>query len=210
MTPGEIKTFQVSMKDDAPVETVRGKLVDFTVNLHMGMRTEPAALDDNLATKLGFSTYADLERAVSGSASSQMQQKEKSMLNNQVFSRLLENSKVEIPQWLTDMEAQNLMRNRGVDFSALPKEQKDMIRQDAEKAVKLSLILDAVRETEPETYFSEKELVDSLRAQVQESGQDPDEFIQKTLNDGSLFGIIANMKDSATIDWIVSNSSIVE
>lgn len=210
MSPGETKSFQVSMKDDAPVESIRGKLVDFTVNLHMGMRTEPAALDDTLAAKLGFPTFAELEQAVQGSASNQMKQREKQMLNDQVFSRLLEHSKVFVPQWLTDMEAQNLMRNRGVNFEQLPKSQKDLIRVDAEKAVKLSLILDAVRDSEPEAYFSETEMINSIRNQVESTGGNPDDFIKKSLEDGSLFGIIANMRDAATIDWILKNSTLSE
>ena len=92
----------------------------------------------------------------------------------------------------------------------MSREVQSKVFTEAEKAVKLSLILDAVREAEPDTSFSERELLNGLRMKVSGTGGNPDEFISSAAKDGSLFGIIANMKDSATLDWIIKNSTIVD
>lgn len=210
MVPDETKSFKIAMGEDAPVESVRGKTVDFTVTLHMGMRTELPALDDAFAQKVGFSTYSQLESYANSAVLAQVQQKEKNELNNQVFAKLVENNVVNVPTWLSEMEAQNMARNRGMDVKTMPEEFRSRLFTDAERAVKLSLILDAIREAEPDTSFSERELLDSLRMKVSGTGGNPDEFIKKATQDGSIFGIIANMKDAATVEWIIKNSNIID
>ena len=210
MKPDETKSFQVSMKSDAPVESIRNKTVNFTATLHMGMKTDLAPLNDEFAQRLGFQTYSQFESHVNSVAGMQLKNKEKNLLNNQVFSRLLEHNKVNVPSWLAELEAQNMAKSKGAEWKDLSSDFRAKVLVESEKAVKLSLILDAIREAEPDTSFSERELLDALRMKVSETGNNPDEFISNASKDGSIFGIIANMKDAATVDWIIKNSTIVD
>jgi len=210
MVPDETKTFKVSMKEDSPIESVRGKVVDFTVTLFMGMKNELPPLNDELAQKFGFSTLSQLQTHAQTAAEGQVKNKEKSLLNQQVLLKLLETNKVDVPRWLVELEAQNSVKTRGVEWKDVPKEMHERLFTESERAVKLSLILDAIRESEPDTSFSERELLDNLRMQVSGTGGNPDEFLSKASKDGSIFAIIANMKDSATLDWVIKNSTIVD
>lgn len=210
MVPDEKRQFKIQMKSNSPVESVRDKVVDFSVTLYMGMRTEPAALDDELAKKVGFSSFEQLEKQVNSIAMNQVKSKQTNDLNQQVLSRLVDANPVSVPPWLTEMEAQNIARNRGADLKSLPKETLNMVLADAERSVKLSLILDSIRDTEPDMMFSERELLNSLRMKAAETGDNPDDFIAKISKDGSIFGIVANMKDAATIDWVIKHSTIVD
>lgn len=210
MKPDETKSFQVLMKSDAPVESIRNKTVNFTATLHMGMKTDLAPLNDEFAQRLGFQTYSQFESHVNSVAGMQLKNKEKGLLNNQIFSRLLEHNKVNVPSWLAELEAQNMAKSKGAEWKDLSSDFRAKVLVESEKAVKLSLILDAIRETEPDTSFSERELLDALRMKVSETGNNPDEFISNASKDGSIFGIIANMKDAATVDWIIKNSTIVD
>jgi trigger factor len=210
MVPDETKSFKVQMAEDAPVDSIKNKIIDFTVTLHMGMRTEPAALDDELAKKLGMSNLSQLETYVNSMFDAQLKDKEKKLLNNQLFIRLIENNPFDVPSWLVELEAENSAKTRGVELSSLPAEIRQKVLVESEKAVKLSLILDSIRENEPETSFSERELLNLLRMKVSESGSNPDEFIKQASKDGSIFGIIANMKDTATVDWILKHCNIVD
>lgn len=210
MVPDETRTFKIAMKEDVPIGSVKNKTVDFTVTLHMGMRNEPPALDDAFAQKLGMDNFQQLETYVTSVATNQVKSKEKNLLNNQLFSRLLEKNPIEVPSWLTELEAENSAKARGVEMSSLDPEIRQKVLVEAEKAVKLSLILDSIRENEPETSFSERELLDLLKMKVSESGGNPIEFIKKASEDGSIFGIIANMKDSATVDWLIKSCTIVD
>lgn len=210
MVPDEKREFKISMKENSPVESVRGKVADFSVTLYMGMRTEPASLTDEFAQKIGFSSYELLQKQVNSIAMSQVRTKQQNELNNQVLSRLAEVNVVAIPSWLTELEAQNMTKNRGIELHQLPQETLVRVLAEAEKAVKLSLILDSIREAEPDAAFSERELLNSLRMKAAETGQNPDDFISNASKDGSIFGIIANMKDTATVDWVIKNSTIVD
>lgn len=210
MVPDETKHFKIVMNDNTPIKSIQNKTVDFTVTLHMGMRNELASLDDEFAKKLGMNSFQQLETYVTSVATNQIKNKEKTLLNNQLFSRLLENNPIQVPSWLIEMEADNSAKARGVEFSSLDHNIRQKVLVEAEKAVKLSLILDSIRENEPETSFSERELLDLLKMKVSESGNNPIEFIKQATQDGSIFGIIANMKDSATVDWLIKNCTIVD
>jgi len=210
MVPDEKRQFKIAMKENSPVESVRGKVADFSVTLYMGMRTDLAPLTDEFAQKIGFSSFELLQKQVNSIAMSQVRNKEKNELNNQVLSRLIEANTVAVPSWLTELEAQNMTRNRGVELSQLPQETLVRVLAESERSVKLSLILDSIREAEPDTAFSERELLNSLRMKAAETGENPDDFIAKATKDGSIFGIIANMKDTATVDWVITNSTIVD
>lgn len=210
MKPDETKTFKILMKEDSPIESVRGKTLDFTVTFFMGMKSELPALNDDLAAKFGFASFEQLEKHANAAATSQVQSKQRNLLNQQVLSRLIDSNPMEVPSWLVELEAQNSAKSRGIEWNELSQDVRSKVFTEAEKAVKLSLILDAVREAEPDTSFSERELLNGLRMKVSGTGGNPDEFISNAAKDGSLFGIIANMKDTATLDWIIKNSTIVD
>jgi hypothetical protein len=72
------------------------------------------------------------------------------------------------------------------------------------------LILDSVRDTEPESVYSDEELLNGLRNNLKEQGNDPDEILKKAEKNGMLFGILAKLKDDVTLQWILEHSKVME
>ena len=64
MTPGEQKTFTLTMPDDYRDKDVAGKPAEFTVTLHWVKERELPALDDDFAQQVG--EYADVAGAAHG------------------------------------------------------------------------------------------------------------------------------------------------
>jgi len=132
------------------------------------------------------------------------------MIAQQIITKLVEAHDFEVPPWLMLMESQNLARQQRMDWEKLEDEHKAALNERAKQSVKLSLILDSIREAEPEAMFSDDELLRNIKARADAMGQNGDEVLSRAQKDGSLFGMIASLRDEATIQWIVEKSKIIE
>ena len=199
-----------NFRSDSPIEDVKAT---FIVNVHMGTKKTPCPLDDTLAEKAGFKTFDELLQAATGRASGRMQENERNMLSQQVINKLLENNQFEVPVWLTNMEAQRLSQQNGVKLEEMGEEGSKYMVEQAEKQVRLSLILDSIRDQEPESIFSNQELLSAMRDRLMQAGH-TDESAQTLLKQaerqGSLYGMIAQLKDETTLQWLIEHSKIVE
>lgn len=203
MSLEETRSFQVKWGDSEDKAT-------FTVKLNMGVKLVPAALDDALAQKIGSKDMEEVRQKAQGAATNQISRTENSMIGQQIVSRLLSEHDFQLPSWLVSMEAQSLAAQNQVDWKTIDDDTKSKINELAHKQVKLSLIMDSIREVEPETQFSETEMLNMLRTRVAESGQDPNKFLVEAQRTGRLFGIIASHQHEMILDWLVKQTTIKE
>jgi len=116
-----------------------------------------------------------------------------------------------VPTWLIDMEVQHIIMQNGIgNVSLLSDEERNLFKEKAIKQIKLSLILDSVRDTEPESVLSDAEAINGLKQQVSMQGQEPEAFIAKAQKSGGLFGMLAQLKDEFALQWLVNNSKVTE
>jgi len=212
MKAGDQKTFAIKFPDEERINPdLRGKEAKFDVTVHMGTKKKPAPLDDTLAEKLGFKTYKELRESLQGTASNRRKVQRNIKLANQVVTRLVENHDFEVPSWLVLMESQRAARALGKEWDGLSDEEIKELNEDSKKQVKLSLILDSVRESEPEAVFSEGELVQKLQMNLLQQGHhNANQVIQQMHANGTLIGHIARLRDEATVQWIVDTCKVVE
>ena len=212
MKAGDQKTFSIDFPDEEQINPVlRGKKATFDVTIHMGTKKKPAPLDDELAKKIGFETYKELRTQLEGSATQRMQVRKNLKLANQVVTRLVENHDFEVPAWLVLIESQRAAQAMGKDWDSLSDEEIKDLNDDSTKQVKLSLILDSVRETEPEAVFSEGELLQKLQMNLLQQGhQNANQVIQQMHANGTLIGHVARLRDEATVQWIINTCKVVE
>jgi trigger factor len=210
MKVGETKEFEIVVRQDAPVEELRGKASKWKVTVHAGLKTIPAPLDDELAKKTGNESYEKLRQALEGSAANRLQAVQTQLISQQIIKRILTAHEFEIPSWLANMEAQQLAANMGASWDQLTPEQKEIFLSQGKSSVKLALIMDSIREAEPETVFTNSELLNVIRQRLAESGQDPEKFLVEAERDGRLIGILEALRNDATLQWLVEHSKIVE
>jgi trigger factor len=204
MSAGEVRSFEIML--DATQET--RALV--TVTLHMGMKTVPAPLDDTLAKKVGFESYNNLREAAEGIATGRIQETEHQMISQQLIKQLLSLHEFEVPSWLVAMEAQQLAMQAKFKWSDLADDQKDIFLKLAKDNVKLSLILDEIKDNEPETQLSDAELINIIKQRVASTGQDSEKFLVEAQKDGRILGLLAALRNEAMIRWLLEQSKIVE
>lgn len=211
MSLGETREFNFVVPENS-LPSFSGKTVTFKVTLNMGSKITPCALDDTLANKLGKSNFNELKEFVLGSAQSQVFNKFKNSVNEAVCKILIERHNINVPHWLTLSEARYLAHNSKLDWETLPDSDKEKYLEMSEKNVKLSLILDRVRETEPDAQLSDQETFDIVKKHLSQSklSSSIDDVIKQMNNTGYLQVLFGRIKDEFTLDFIVKNAKIIE
>lgn len=204
MMPGEERYFNTVFDQNT------GEKATFTIFVHMGVKTVPCALDDELAKKVGMEDFKQLRAYLDGESNKQVKNTETQQIQQQIVQRLLVNHDFEVPEFLINAESEQLAIKFGTKFNDLDDDTKVNIRTRAKDMVKLTLILNAIREQEPEMTYSESEIIEKLRTQLSSSGKDANKLLVEAQNSGQLAGMIAGIQHQATMEWLVSHSKIME
>jgi FKBP-type peptidyl-prolyl cis-trans isomerase (trigger factor) len=178
----------------------------------MGSKNIPAPLNDELAKKMSMTTFEEVRELVNGSATARFTENNKKMLVESLANRLVQDNPINVPNWMTLSEAQYLAHQSKLEWDKMTDIDKEKYMELSEKNVKLSLILDKVREDEPEAQLSDQEVFDIIKrnlanTKVQTSLDDVIKEMQRT---GYLQILFSRIKDEQAIDFILKNTNIVE
>lgn len=217
MKIGERREFTALIPVESGNLALVGKELKFNVELAMASKTEPCPLDDSLAEKLGAKNLEEVRGIVSGIASARIKELEKNYLNSQVTAQLIANHEVDVPTWLSDYEAQLLAKRNQYEWNQVSEEQKAEFIKLADKNIKLSVILDKIREAEPEAQMTDEEVLLAIKNNILENkksssefhNKSDDEILQNVVKSGYLPILIATLRDEYTIDFIINNSTVV-
>jgi trigger factor len=198
---GDVREFNLT-KDGADVH--------YTVNIHMGMKSVIAPLDDELAKKYGLNSLAELETQVKQTVSDQQKQAKDGKIANQIKLRLLEDNKFEIPAFLKTNEAQLIANHEGKKWEELSDEEKDSYLLKASNNVRLALILDSIRLSDPECDISEQEAISMLQQVLLERGQDANKILGEAQKNGSLFGLVASARNDFVMKYLIDNATLIK
>ena len=204
MKAGEEKVFDVIWDSQTKEKAT------FTVKIHMGVKMIPATLDDSFAQKMGLENFDKLQAEVNGVATNKTRDYEINAIHSQIISQLMASHEITIPSWLINMDAQQLAIQHGLKWEQVNTESKKAMESKAVDRLKLTLIMDAIREIEPDAQFSNNEVLDVVRSRVAQQGQDPDKFVAELQSTGKLFGVIAAMQQEATLEFLAKKTEIVE
>jgi trigger factor len=211
MTIGETREFNLVVPEGG-LPSLVGKTIHFSVTLTMGAKNNPMPLNDELALKVGKSSFAELKEFVSQSAAAKRAIAIKTQLNEVVSKFLVANHKFEVPNWLILSEARYLAHQSKLEWDNLTDLDRRKFMEMAESNVKLSLILDRIREVEPEAQLSDQEVFDIIKHNILQSKtkSTPDDIIQEMNRTGYLQILFSRIRDENTLDFIVKTVKFVE
>lgn len=202
MSIGETREFAI--KVDGKKETCK-------VTVNMGMKPVPAPLDDSFAQRVGVKSFGELQETLTNIAKDKIKQMRDELVGDQIKKRLVADHDFEAPPWLVTMESQHLAGQEGLKWPELEQAAQDKYIERAKDNVKFTLILDAIREKEKETELSDNEAVEMVRQVALRKGlQNVDEWLQKSMKDGSLYGLVAKAKNDYTMQWLIDNAKVIE
>jgi len=209
MKAGEVREFMVNMPEGSLPE-ILGKNLKFVVTLNVGQKLNPMPLNDELAKKLGKETFAEVQEYITGTATARIAESEKGKLIAQVSAKLVAANEMVIPDWLKLAEAQYLATQSRVDWNKLGDEEKEGLLKTAEPNVKLSLILDRIREVEPEAQLGDQEIIEMIKTTLAKSSENIDDLLKSMNQNGYLPVLIGRIRDENTLDFVLKASKIIE
>lgn len=211
MSMGETREFDFVAPEQG-LPSLSGKTIHFKVTLNMGSKTTPCALDDNMAKKMGKTTFAELQEMVAQAAFARSANMNKMAIHEAIAKKLVAEAKVDVPRWMSLSEAQYLTQQSQLDWNVLPDSDKEKMVEMAEQNVKLSLVLDKIREGEPEAQLTDQEVFEIIKQNLAQTKvtQSLDEVIQQMNKTGYLQILFSRIRDENTMDYIVRTVKLID
>jgi len=206
MSLGQTREFDFNIPEGG-LPSLSGKTVHFTVNLMTGAKTVPCGLDDELAKRMGRNDFAELQDFVSQAAFARVESNNKMKVHEAVARKLVAETKVEVPNWMSLSEAQYLAQQSKLDWNTMEDADRERFIEMARQNVVLSLVLDKVRENTPEAQLTDQEVFEIIKQNLAQTKvqQSLDEVIQQMNKTGYLQILFSRIRDEHTLDQIVKS-----
>ncbi|WP_159821157.1 trigger factor [Colwellia sp. 20A7] len=215
MKAGDEKTIKVTFPDDYHAENLKGKEAEFDIVVHT---TEGAVLppvDEEFAKLFGVEEggVEALREEVSKNMTRELTQAVKAKVKEQVLEGLLSSHDVSLPSALVAQEIdvlrqQAMQRFQGqMDPNNLPELPNDMFKEQAERRVKIGLLLGEVIKVNELKVDTTK--VDELIATAASAYEDPQEVIEYYANNKELMQQMQNVAlEEQAVEFLVEKAKV--
>jgi trigger factor len=211
MKSGDIREFDFTAPEGG-LPSLSGKTIHFKATLLTGSKTTPCALDDKMAKKMGKNTLQDLQATVDQASFARVANYQQLKLNEAIAKRLVAETTVSVPNWMSLSEARYLAQQSELDWNKVLDPDKEKLVSMAEQNVKLTLILDKIREIEPEAQLTEQEVFEIIKQNLAQmrSEQSMDEMIQQMNKTGQLQILMQRVKDEYVMSFLTKTIKVIE
>ena len=215
MKVGEEKTIKVTFPDDYHAENLKGKEAEFDIVVHKTEGPVLPKVDDEFAKLFGIEEGGvdALREEVSKNMSRELTQAVKAKVKNQVLDGLLASHEVGLPSALVAQEIdvlrqQAMQRFQGqMDPKNLPELPNDMFKEQAERRVKIGLLLGEVIKVNELKVDNDK--VDELIATAASAYEDPQEVIEYYANNKELMQQMQNVAlEEQAVELLVEKAKV--
>jgi trigger factor len=150
---GEHREFEVTFPDDYPAENLKGKTTTFSVDVKELRETVPAAIDDELAKKMGLESLEDLRQKLREEQEAEIAKFARTRMKTDLLDALDEAHEFPIPPGMVDAELESIWSQfeeaRKANPDSVAEEDRDKddetlkeeYRAIAERRVRLGLLL---------------------------------------------------------------------
>ena len=211
MKVGEVREFDFNVPEGG-LPSISGKTVHFKVTLVQGAKHDPAPLDDTLAVKLGKANFNELREFVQATAEARISNSFKMRVNEAIAKKLVADNNINVPNWMSLSEAQYLAHQSQLDWNQMPDEDKERFLDMGVQNVKLSLVLDKIRETEPEAQLTDQEVFEVIKRNLAQTkiNKPMDEIMQELNRTGYLQILFSRIRDEHTMDYVAKTAKVIE
>lgn len=215
MKVGEEKTIKVTFPDDYHAENLKGKEAEFDIVVHKTEGPVLPKVDDEFAKLFGIEEGGvdALREEVSKNMARELTQAVKAKVKNQVLDGLLASHEVGLPSALVAQEIdvlrqQAMQRFQGqMDPKNLPELPNDMFKEQAERRVKIGLLLGEVIKVNELKVDNDK--VDELIATAASAYEDPQEVIEYYANNKELMQQMQNVAlEEQAVEFLVEKAKV--
>jgi trigger factor len=165
MKVGETKDIILTGPETA-IPAIAGKALKIEATLVGGIHRSPPEWNEELATRLSFESLTKLEESIRTQVINKVQENFSAKTKDLVGTALVNNNPVEPPDFMIDSEAQYLAGQYKMEWDKMPDVMKDSMRSMATANVKLALVCEAIRETDPDCQMTLDEVNRQLQKQL--------------------------------------------
>ena len=215
MKAGEEKTIKVTFPDDYHAENLKGKEAEFDIVVHKTEGPILPAVDDDFAKLFGVEEGGvdALREEVSKNMARELTQAVKAKVKTQVIDGLLASHEVGLPSALVAQEV-NVLRQQAMqrfqgqmDPKNLPELPSEMFKEQAERRVKIGLLLGEVIKVNELKVNNEK--VDELIATAASAYEDPQEVIEYYASNKELMQQMQNVAlEEQAVEFLVEKAKV--
>ena len=212
--PGEDLSIDLKFPDDYRVEHLAGKPVTFDITVKEVHEPVLPPMDEDFARALGVAegTLEALREEVRGNMRRELAQRLRAIVKQRVMDLLMEHHDFAVPAVMIDAEARRMKeqarqeRERNGQRSAMELPL-DLFREDAERRVKLGLILaEAVKTHGLQVDEGRLRELASEHASAYES---PEEVVNFYLSDRGARASLENLAlEDAVVDWVLGKVDV--
>jgi len=218
MQAGETKSFEVEYPDDYNAVTLRGAVVDYTLDLKEIKKKVVPPLDDDLAKEFGtFSSLEELRAKVREEVGRRAQEAERAEARQRILMELVRRHQVEVPDVMIDSQLDGRLESmaremiaRGVDPMKSDvnwAEERERARPAAIDAVRAMLVLDAIAAREG-LAATEEDVNEWLRGEARRQNTNVATVKEKLGQSSHLAGIRRQIVREKSLDYLLQDANI--
>jgi len=224
MKKGEEKTIKVTFPEDYGSEKLAGKETEFKVKVNAIKDKGEAKIDDELAKKLLPGQEDATLETLKEQLKTQMENEKLAKLYNEgkkaeLLEKLVESIDFDLPEFVVEQEIDLAVNNAARDLKEEEikelqenadklKEFREQFREEAQKSVKATFIIDALAKAEG-INVGEQEVMQTIYMEALQTGQDPQKVYEHYQQSGYLPAIQMAMVEDKVLSNIL-NSKIKE
>jgi trigger factor len=218
LVPGGTRQARVRFPDDHRTEALRGKSGDASVTVREVKEKVLPTLDDDFAKTVGsFETLEALRGEARKELEARRERENRAGLEEAVTEALLAAHPFQVPETLVLRQvghaiehARERVRRQGVDPDKLPWDYKKLLeemRPSAEKAVRRTLLLEAI--AEKEGLMPADADVDAEIERIAQAGQRPAPAVRRMMEQsGDLDSLRFSMRERRVMDLLIERARV--
>ena len=212
MKLGEEKDLNVRFPDEYHAEELKGKDAVFHVKVNGIQVTEKPELDDDFAADISeFDTFKAYKENIVSELTKQIEKNNDIAIENALVEKAAENAQMDIPAAMIEDQAEYQVREMGMrmSYQGLRMEDylkytgqtmdgvKQMYKPEAEKRVRIELVIDAIRKAE-KIEPTEEDIEKAITEQAEQMGQEVETFKKNLTEEQKGY-----LKDNAAIRLVL-------
>lgn len=217
---GEVKEFPVTYAEDYPQKTLAGKTFSYKVEVQSIKKKVVPPADDELAKSVSeFASLDELRTKLRQDLEKNAQRHVEIDSKQKLAEKLLEAHTFPVPEELVEVQLDRKIERtfgqlvqQGIDPRQMQvdwKKVREDGRPDAEKEVRVSLILGRIAEAE-NIDLTEEELDDVIREIAQERHITAAELKTRLTRDGKLDTLKSTRRNQKALDFVYRNAKIIK
>ena len=215
----EDRDIKVTFPEEYPAKELEGKEATFKIKLHEIKKKELPEINDECATDASeFDTLEDWKKSIREKQEKANESKAKFEMEDAAIETVCKNAKVDIPSGMIETQLDNMEKDissrlnyQGMNLDQYlqmigktKKEFRDENKEQAEKQVKTSLVLEAIMK-DAKVEVTEEEIDAKIKEMAEMYGQKEEEVKQ---NPELRKYVEESLKSEKTIHYIVDNAKI--